>query len=298
MSILWLKVCEGTVLTHFWNQSWATLTTAEKVDIELKTGKSGSPHLDQGQRNLSMRWNVSLKIDCITVNTVLSPTFNHKIFFECAIVQYVYSVVCGFFLTLKFSTHWHARMHHADILHITYVNTQAHIHTHSPIHTHAHTMNTLSRINTHVCSRSCDKNTPQRFYNYKEIVFTKTQLTGRNFRFSCLRLNRFQRFYGSFLRLSTSALFGTLAIRSVRVLKARRLTRSRRHATVAIPRTVTVGRRRLVTRLCYFQRRLVIHALSALNSIMSSGTLRALINYQHLPRLRYFKKSREPGPLG
>ena len=44
-----------------------------------------------------------LKIDFKTVNTVLAHAFNLKICFKYAVVGIVYLVVCGLFLTVKFS---------------------------------------------------------------------------------------------------------------------------------------------------------------------------------------------------
>ena len=56
-----------------------------------------------GRWQPSPRSKVLLKIDFKTVNTVLSQTFYHTRCFKYALRRRSHAVVCGFFLTLKFS---------------------------------------------------------------------------------------------------------------------------------------------------------------------------------------------------
>ena len=79
-----LKVWERTVLTVLKSNFCVALTTAKKVDVVLKTAKSSFSRLKH-DGNLPAVKRVILKVDFKTVNTLLSQTFNPKIFFEYAI---------------------------------------------------------------------------------------------------------------------------------------------------------------------------------------------------------------------
>ena len=81
--ILWLKVCEVTVLTvlkSFFSNVYERregCRRAENGDILIFTSS--------GWRQPSPRWKVLLKNNFKTVNTVISQTINHKICFKYAI---------------------------------------------------------------------------------------------------------------------------------------------------------------------------------------------------------------------
>ena len=88
-------MCERTVLTVL--KSFLSNVYQHREGSRFAQDRKILIFTYSGRRQLSLLGKVLLNIDFKTVDTVLSHAFNHKICFKYAVV------VCGLFLTLKFS---------------------------------------------------------------------------------------------------------------------------------------------------------------------------------------------------